>query len=1030
MKDIQQLIKKNSQEGRYEDIFPKTFLDAVIDKESGTTLTDILSSFNMYFLSYTGSRETTRLEVPMSLRKQGLWITYVLYDGNTITEWYGINAVDDASWQDGNNWRLGSNMLVGDISISAGGNWIINGVDTGIPARGEKGDSAMLRVNDSNKLQVSYTNGNVWIDLSDNPVYTQFRVNNNKLEQSIDLGETWSVVSDYIAAWFRFTGTAGSSQADNVGKIQISRDNGAIWSDLSGEFTNSLHIKGYVATVDALPSTAVQGDIYGVGPTYDPSDTEQTNPIYQLYVKDSTGWVDNGRFTSISAGVVQELGNSETAVISQNTATEIAKKSLVLFGGFVEVETSTIINERYEGFDGIVKYNKTSQHFVYQVGGSYYSSWNDCELYGTPYSYGRVPYPNKLYSYLGIIYHVTDVGGAIIENPVVTSVVDKLETSDYLYNIYYNPITGLETFEPSRLTTNFISVDEGLIFDYSLTGYSTSIAIAAFDANKNILIDKSVIVDAPSASAPNVGRYVVDNTVRFIRVTRLNNSNGLVQTFVHNKADYSSLAKESFNGIKILMNADFTVEGVYINPSTGLESSNPSYSATPFIPIVSGETIYYSGLNGTNGAAIIGIYDKNKTPINLIRGESTYEGRVYVAPEGAAYVRFSYLVSDNPVVIKIISETSKANMTTKNKSNLIVNGFDEFVVSGTWSRDGKNLNVTGGGFTAARLFSETFEDEFVISCKLRTTNNGDFECGVGKQSLAGNYVGVWVTICRNASGSFLKLYYNIDGSYVEQTNLRQTISTGLQSMRWYTLQFSKTTDAASTLLAKVYDDVTGELLATLSTSPNATYAWGYPTCININSVNEYSGFTMYYPKNIYPPVAVYGDSFVEGDTVRTTKNVRWSALLQAQLGKKNCLLYGHGGASSKSDTTRILFQINRISSQYAIIALGQNDASFEAWYQYIDYMLNLCKRSDIIPVLVTTCPQVNQSADYITKMQAINSWIKGSGYNYIDANGAVTTDGLTWKEGYVLADGIHPSALGHQAIFDRIKIDCPSLLNQ
>ena len=35
MKDIQQLIKKNSQEGRYEDIFPKTFIDAVEDRESG-----------------------------------------------------------------------------------------------------------------------------------------------------------------------------------------------------------------------------------------------------------------------------------------------------------------------------------------------------------------------------------------------------------------------------------------------------------------------------------------------------------------------------------------------------------------------------------------------------------------------------------------------------------------------------------------------------------------------------------------------------------------------------------------------------------------------------------------------------------------------------------------------------------------------------------------------------------------------------------------------------------------------------------
>ena len=29
MKDIQQLIKKNRQEWRHEDIFPKTFTDAV-----------------------------------------------------------------------------------------------------------------------------------------------------------------------------------------------------------------------------------------------------------------------------------------------------------------------------------------------------------------------------------------------------------------------------------------------------------------------------------------------------------------------------------------------------------------------------------------------------------------------------------------------------------------------------------------------------------------------------------------------------------------------------------------------------------------------------------------------------------------------------------------------------------------------------------------------------------------------------------------------------------------------------------------
>lgn len=226
MKDIQQLIKKNSQEGKYENIFPKTFIDAVLDKESGVTLTDILAMFNMLFLSYNGSRSQTRLQVPSSFRRQGLWVTYVLYDKTVVTEWYSAEAIDDTTFGDSANWRDGSNALVGDISISSDGYRVIN-----------------------------------------------------------------------------------------------------------GEFTNSLHIKGYVATVGALPSTAVQGDIYGVGPTYDTSDTEHTNPIYQLYVKNSTGWVDNGKFTSIAAGVVQDTGNSETAVMSQKAVTNSLSSNYKNFRG-------------------------------------------------------------------------------------------------------------------------------------------------------------------------------------------------------------------------------------------------------------------------------------------------------------------------------------------------------------------------------------------------------------------------------------------------------------------------------------------------------------------------------------------------------------------------------------------------------------------------------------------------------------------------------------------------------------------------
>lgn len=332
MKEIQQLIKRENQTGNYGDIYPKTFLDAVVNRETGVSLDEILTGFNMYFLTYLGGSGVTRLQIPDELRRQGLFITYVLFDKTTVIEWYGSDDISDEAWQSDANWRKGSNMLVGDISISSEGNWVVNGVDIGVKATGDRGITPVLRIY-NNKLQVSYNEGGSYVDINDTPVYTQFRVNNNHLEKSVDLGQTWTVVSDYIAAWFKFTGTTGDSQADNVGKIQISRNNGVTWTDLSGVFTNSLHIKGYVATTSALPSRAVQGDIYGVGPTYDTSDTGHTNPIYQLYVKDSTGWVNNGKFTSIAAGVVQDTGNSETAVMSQKSVTNSLSSNYKNFRG-------------------------------------------------------------------------------------------------------------------------------------------------------------------------------------------------------------------------------------------------------------------------------------------------------------------------------------------------------------------------------------------------------------------------------------------------------------------------------------------------------------------------------------------------------------------------------------------------------------------------------------------------------------------------------------------------------------------------
>lgn len=313
---IKQLIKKH-KEG-YSNIAPKTFIDAVTDRQSGTPLTDILAGYSMYFISVSGSKYEIRNSLPQILRRRGLWITY-LYDNTVYTEWYDGKEIDDSSWGEDANWRVGSNQLVGDVSISADGYWVINGTKSPSKAQGETGNTPLLRIY-NNRLQVSYNNGNSYVTTNDTPVLTKFRTQNNKLQMSEDLGDTWEDISDYIAADFRWI---KESSNDSVGILQISRDNKATWSNLSNPFTNNLHISKYIGTNESLPSSGVaEGTIYMQGPYYNDND----KPTYRMYVyawKNNTlAWQDNGEFQSIAIGVAQNLGNSEDKVISQKVVTE------------------------------------------------------------------------------------------------------------------------------------------------------------------------------------------------------------------------------------------------------------------------------------------------------------------------------------------------------------------------------------------------------------------------------------------------------------------------------------------------------------------------------------------------------------------------------------------------------------------------------------------------------------------------------------------------------------------------------------
>lgn len=100
----EQLIKKDCSTGEYSDIFPITTLNAVLN-EKGETLTSILECYNHLFLPYiNNSSQDTRLQVPKSMRRRGLWITYIKHNKEVITEWYNSADFADDAFKLGNNW--------------------------------------------------------------------------------------------------------------------------------------------------------------------------------------------------------------------------------------------------------------------------------------------------------------------------------------------------------------------------------------------------------------------------------------------------------------------------------------------------------------------------------------------------------------------------------------------------------------------------------------------------------------------------------------------------------------------------------------------------------------------------------------------------------------------------------------------------------------------------------------------------------------------------------------------------------------
>lgn len=102
--ETKQLYEKVGSE--FVPINPSVSLDELYDKSSDLSLGEILAKYNHITVDWKGDVETTRNEIPLNYRHNGLYITYDNGD-KVITEYYiGKNAnINSKTWIDNSNWK-------------------------------------------------------------------------------------------------------------------------------------------------------------------------------------------------------------------------------------------------------------------------------------------------------------------------------------------------------------------------------------------------------------------------------------------------------------------------------------------------------------------------------------------------------------------------------------------------------------------------------------------------------------------------------------------------------------------------------------------------------------------------------------------------------------------------------------------------------------------------------------------------------------------------------------------------------------
>lgn len=483
-----------------------------------------------------------------------------------------------------------------------------------------------------------------------------------------------------------------------------------------------------------------------------------------------------------------------------------------------------------------------------------------------------------------------------------------------------------------------------------------------------------------------------------------------------------------------IINYDMTVQGDYINQTTGTFEKNSLHRRSEIIPCKSSQVYIFGYINKSTGVDIsknvafrYAFYDANKVYI-----EGTLNINTFTSPSNAAYIAVSWLSTlDADYNIQLKEKTATFPVTSK-PSNII---FDEnfkndipkyLANSGNFIIDDGLISPSVTGYDKQIYFNEDIaldKEKIYVDFTPTTANT---KIGVGFRSA------ITGLLCEvdfeNNKLRIRNTWSNPISTIPPTIFLEKSLTFTPELNRKYSVILEK--DTRKNISITVKDTVSLEstkldLVEEGTVSP--TNAWGGACIIAISGNFKVNKFTFLNNQPSTPVLAIYGDSFVEGTTIMPNIEQRYAAKVKESLNG-DCIIGGKGGETTSGLLSKIEIY-SKFRPKYTLLAVGSNDTVFSDYKTNIESLIKWCENMESIPVLTTITR--NMAHDNLTYLQQVNNYVRNSGYRYIDFAAVMSEsyDGETQNTDLFLPDKVHPNLAGHEIMYEKFIADLPEIFD-